>query len=316
MRCAIFWKNTPAETKFSLQKQRYFKTRRFDAAFFCVLMYFAAVGFVLGYIIITEKESVGAMFFDSHLHTRFSADSEMTAPEALTAANKLGLGLVFTEHIDFSYPGELDFVFSPEEYWAAYEPLRGDYLRLGVELGLVPGETEKARQFIARAPFDEVIGSIHLVDGRDLYDPSSYEGREQKEMYASYLRLMAKMVRENPYIDVLGHIDYIARYAPYERSELCYEDYPQEVDEVFRALIETDTVLEINTRRFNDAGAVKNLRVLYQRYQKMGGEYITVGSDAHQSEAIGAHFSLAKEMAESCGLTPITFQARQKTKIF
>lgn len=316
MRCVIFWKNTPAETKFLYKNNGILKRGALTPRFFCVMMYFAAVGFVVGYIIITEKESVGAMFFDSHLHTRFSADSEMTAPEALTAANKLGLGLVFTEHIDFSYPGDLDFVFSPEEYWAVYEPLRGDHLRLGVELGLAPGETEKAQQFLSRAPFDEVIGSIHLVDGRDLYEPSGYEGREQKEMYASYLRLMAKMVRENPYIDVLGHIDYIVRYAPYERSELCYEDYPQEVDEVFRALIETDTVLEINTRRFNDAGAVKNLRVLYQRYQKMGGEYITVGSDAHQPDAIGVHFSVARQMAATCGLTPVTFRARRPVKIF
>ena len=88
------------------------------------------------------ERTVTAMFFDSHLHTRFSADSTMTAEEALEAAKKQGLGLVFTEHVDFSYPGDLTFWFSPEEYWAAYEPLRGETLFLGVEVGLVLEEKE------------------------------------------------------------------------------------------------------------------------------------------------------------------------------
>ena len=68
------------------------------------------------------------MFFDSHIHTAFSADAEMTAVEALTAAEKQGLGLVFTEHLDYDYPaaGAEEFIFTPEEYWAAYEPLRAE----------------------------------------------------------------------------------------------------------------------------------------------------------------------------------------------
>ena len=68
------------------------------------------------------------MFFDSHIHTAFSADAEMTAAEALTAAEKQGLGLVFTEHLDYDYPaaGAEEFIFNPEEYWAAHEPLRAE----------------------------------------------------------------------------------------------------------------------------------------------------------------------------------------------
>ena len=44
------------------------------------------------------------MYFDSHIHTEFSADSEMKAAEALREAEKQGLGLVFTEHLDYDYP--------------------------------------------------------------------------------------------------------------------------------------------------------------------------------------------------------------------
>ena len=256
------------------------------------------------------------MFFDSHLHTRFSADSTMTAQEALAAAKRQELGLVFTEHVDFSYPGDLTFWFSPEEYWAAYEPLRGEELLLGVEVGLVLGEEAMAQAFVARAPFDEIIGSVHLLDGRDLYEATGYTGRTQKAMYGAYLHLMARLVRAHPYIDTLGHIDYIARYAPYESPGLRYDEYAAGIDEVLRALIETNTALELNTRRLGDASAAEELLPLYRRYGELGGKYITIGSDAHQPEAIGAHFAAARQMADACGLIPVTFRARRPVKTF
>ena len=61
------------------------------------------------------------MFFDSHIHTSFSADSEMRAEEALARAEEQGIGLVFTEHLDYDYPlaGGEQFIFDPEAYWTA-----------------------------------------------------------------------------------------------------------------------------------------------------------------------------------------------------
>lgn len=254
------------------------------------------------------------MLFDSHVHTEFSADSDMKAKDALARAEALGIGLVFTEHIDFSYQGKLKFFFSPEDYWKTYEPLRGERLSLGVELGMVPGELEMAEAFLARAPFDEVIGSIHLIDGGDIYEPSTYEGKTQREMYGRYFALMRDMVRQNPYIDTLAHIDYIARYAPYEQPGILYADWRDEIDEVLRAVIETDTALEINTRRFDDRLAMKELAPIYRRYAEMGGQYVTIGSDAHRKEAVGAHLGLAAQMAESYGLEVVTFRERKLVK--
>lgn len=251
------------------------------------------------------------MLFDSHSHTKFSADSEMTAKEALAAAEKLGIGIVFTEHIDFSYPGELDFTFAPKAYWSEYEPLRGDNLRLGVEVGLVPGERKQAEDFINEAPFDEVIGSIHLVDGRDIYEKDCYEGKSQDEMYHHYLSLMKEMILANPYIDILGHIDYISRYAPYEDPGVQYDRWPDEIDAVLRAAIETDTVMELNTRRFGTPINFKQMVPVFKRYHELGGRYITIGSDAHTADAIGAYFGLAEQFAEELELVPVTFEKRE-----
>ena len=255
------------------------------------------------------------MIIDSHLHTEFSADSEMKAADALRAAGAQGIGLVFTEHADFSYPGEKDFVFSPEDYWAAYEPLRGGNLSLGVEIGMVPGETELAQSFIARAPFDEVIGSIHLIDGDDIYEQKLYEGKAQRDVYLRYFTLMEEMVRANPYIDTLAHLDYISRYAPYDCPGIHYDEYGEAIEAVLRAAVETETAVEINTRRFGDRLAMKELVPIFKRYAELGGRFVTVGSDAHRASAVGAYLPLAMDLAAACGLTVVTFRERKRIEI-
>ena len=255
------------------------------------------------------------MIFDSHLHTEFSADSEMKAEDAVRAAEAQGIGLIFTEHADFSYPGEKEFVFSPEDYWAAYEPMRGARLSLGVEIGMVPGETETAKAFIARAPFDEVIGSIHLIDGADIYDKKMYEGKAQRDVYLRYFALMEKMVRANSFIDTLAHLDYISRYAPYDCPGIHYDEYGEAVDAVLRAAVETETAVEINTRRFGDRLAMKELVPIFKRYAELGGRLVTVGSDAHRESAVGAFLPLAMDLAAACSLTVVTFRERKPVEV-
>lgn len=256
------------------------------------------------------------MLFDNHSHTKFSSDSEMKVEEAVKAAEGLGIGLVLTEHLDYdyifckNYNGK-DFRFEPREYWAEYAPYRGESLRLGVEIGLTDTSRDFNMEFIQKAPFDLVIGSIHMLDGSDLYYPDFYEGKTKEAAYGQYLRTMAEMLRKNPEIDVLGHIDYMCRYAPYEDKNIDISDFRAEIDDVLKAVLETDTVMELNTRRLGDAKAVKHLVSIYKRYKELGGKYITLGSDAHVAENIGMNFGVALEIAKEIELIPVTFAERK-----
>lgn len=251
------------------------------------------------------------MIFDSHSHTSFSADSDMTAEDALKAAREQGIGIVFTEHLDVDFPGELDFSFDPEAYWRTYEPLRGDNLHLGIEVGMQASTAEASRAFVARAPFDLVIGSVHLLRGIDIYEKECFEGREKDELYREYFRTMAEMIACHDFIDVLGHIDYIARTAPYENPELSYGVFADEIDAVLRAAVAQGVVLELNTRRLGSRRALKELAPIYARYHELGGKYVTLGSDAHGADAIGANFAAAEDFARAMGLSIVTFFARK-----
>ena len=252
------------------------------------------------------------LLFDNHIHTKYSADSTMSPVAALRRAQELGLGLIFTEHFDWEFPGNKEFGFDADAYFAEYTPLKGFGLRLGAEIGIAGATAERNREFVSGAPFDMVIGSLHLLRGADLYYADAYEGLTKTEAYQEYFTDMAKAIREQgDCFDVLGHIDYIARCAPYFDTELHYERYGDLIDDVLRAAVENDIVLEVNTRRFDRRLAIDSLLPIWRRYREFGGQYVTLGSDAHNEETIGKHFATAKAAVENCGLKAVTFSERR-----
>ncbi|MCR5756998.1 MAG: histidinol-phosphatase HisJ family protein [Selenomonas sp.] len=256
------------------------------------------------------------MLFDSHIHTNFSADSEMKAQEALETAARQGIGLVFTEHLDADYISKdgKAFSFAPHAYWQAYSRLRGENLRLGVEIGMRESTRDFSAEFSRRVPFDLVICSQHLVDDIDIYYPDYYEDKDKQTAYHRYLVQMAENLQTHAFGNVLGHIDYICRYAPYEDAELHYTEFADEIDAVLKAAVAGDMVLEINTRRFGAKGALANLACIYKRYRELGGQFVTLGSDAHAADIVGAHLRQAFDFAESLQLTPVTFHQRQMVR--
>lgn len=254
------------------------------------------------------------MYFDSHVHTEFSADSEMKAADALREAAKQGLGLVFTEHLDYDFPsaGTEEFIFDPEAYWAKYEPLRAEgKLSLGVEMGMMASAREKNAAFLRRVPFDFVLASIHFLDVKDLYYPETFEGREKCEMYHEYFTVMRDEIYAHPFINALAHIDYIARNAPFDNPEISYGAFTEDIDAVLRALIETETAIEINTRRLSVLRGIKELAPVYRRYHELGGRYVTIGSDAHVPQSIGRCYNRARELARAFDLQIVTFRERK-----
>jgi len=241
------------------------------------------------------------MIFDCHSHTKFSADSEMLATDAIARAESLNLGIVFTEHFDYNLPGDIDFTFDAAQYMDEYKNLRSDKVKLGVEIGLRKSAREANKNFLAQANFDLVIGSIHVVDNIDIYNKIFYADKDKMTAYRKYFAAMAEEAAVADF-DILGHIDYICRAATYENPEIEYETFKPEIDEVLKILIERKKILELNTRRLNNKIALKGLESVYKRYKDLGGEFITIGSDAHVIDAVGANFDVALNFVESLGL--------------
>lgn len=252
------------------------------------------------------------MLVDSHIHTEISTDSKMVITDAIDRAKKMGIGLTITEHIDLGYPEEGKFIFEPKDYFARYGDLRSPNLRLGVEIGMQTEYTDKNRKIAESHPFDFVLGSIHMVDGIDIYHEEFYRGRPKHLTYGRYFQSMIDCLMSDMYIDALGHIDYISRYAHYDNTEIEYSQFREYIDEVLHLVIEREIALELNTRRLYTAPqAAYMLDTIYRRYKELGGSLVTIGSDAHRPDNIGWAIKDAMALVDRWGLRPVYYENRR-----
>ena len=252
------------------------------------------------------------MLFDTHMHADYSCDAHMTITDAMAAAQKLAIGMILTEHWDRFYPTNPDkFLFDIDDYFAKNTKYRSEKVLLGIEVCMQPAAAPEDNKMIAAHPFDEVIGSMHCVLGKDIYEPTAYEGMDKDTRVRTYLEDTIRCLQLYPDFDTLGHIDYICRYMPYEDKNLYYKEHADLWDKVFSMLAEENKAIEINTRRLSDKSVISPLLVLYKRFKELGGKYMTLGSDAHYTEHVGRDLDVAADIARESGLKIVHFKQRK-----
>ena len=251
------------------------------------------------------------IYTDSHTHTSFSMDAKEnfgSDPESMIkAAIAKGLKTIaITDHQDWNDP-YFDDLFKPEEYFKELGRLRDKYIRdidvrLGVEIGLQEDLAPGLRCFTEASPYDIVIGSVHIVNGKDPYTGDFYEGKSAREAYAEAFQYTLDNLRTEADFDILGHIDYVVRYGNYSEDSYSYELFRDEIDAVLRAVIETGRGIELNTSGLKyGLGHPHPREEIIKRYKELGGEIITVGSDAHAPEHIAYDFDKAEEILRWAG---------------
>lgn len=250
---------------------------------------------------------------DYHLHSSFSGDSDTPMEKMILRGIELGLTqMCFTEHNDFDYPvtasePEGFFELNPDAYLYDLLCLKEKYagrirILFGVELGLQPHLARKNAAFAKAHDYDFIIASSHLCGGRDPFYPSFYEGRTQEEAYREYFTSILDNLRVYSNFDVYGHLDYVVRYGPKKDEGYSYEAYRDIFDAILTRLIDMEKGIEINTKQL-----AKGLREanpcagVLRRYRELGGEIVTVGSDAHKPEQIAACFDRAADILKDCG---------------
>ena len=74
------------------------------------------------------------------------------------------------------------------------------------------------------------------------------------------------------------------------------------MDEILHRLAESGKGLEVNTGALpHKLKELNPCTDIIKRYRELGGEIITVGSDAHSPERIGEGFDRAADILKSCG---------------
>ena len=83
------------------------------------------------------------------------------------------------------------------------------------------------------------------------------------------------------------------------------------MDEILRVLIAKGKGMEINTSGVDRVGVFLPDEAVVRRYHQLGGEIITIGSDAHTPDRVGQYTDRATRLCREVFGYVCTFENRQ-----
>lgn len=271
---------------------------------------------------------------DCHTHTQFSVDSEADINLMCHRAAELGLeAYAITDHCECNcwygeeyYNGTVkatDFGYSKdfENSVAAVTRLKeeyGDRLNLicGTEMGQAMHDLSVAEKIISDPRLDFVIGSVHQIRGFEDFafiDYKKYTADELYDLLERYFGEVYELCRWGEF-DILGHLTYTLRYI----SGACgikvdISRFREMIAESFRVLIYNGCGIEINTSGLRQAygktfPGIEHVKL----YKDLGGELLSIGSDAHTVEDLGKGVAEGAEIAKAAGFSHICYFRNRK----
>ncbi|MDP4153607.1 MAG: histidinol-phosphatase HisJ family protein [Bacillota bacterium] len=233
---------------------------------------------------------------DYHIHTEMSHDSDAKHMDACARAAELGIDeIAFTDHYDIGLTEiEEGCNFNVAEMKEKVGLCREKYkdrlkIRFGIEIGQPHNDLERSLEVIKRAEYDFVLCSLHNnKSGIDFYYVD-YKNINFDELYESYLSDIDDMIKNFKDFDVLAHVTYPVRYAMKTIKSFDVTKHYPHLREIFKKLISMGKGIEVNlsTLRTGLSDPMPDFETV-KLYKKLGGEIITIGSDAHFSHHVGS----------------------------
>ncbi len=268
------------------------------------------------------------MFADYHLHTQFSDDSVYPMEDCVKDSIALGMDeICFTEHVDYEIkrdwddprgielrkggPGDPEWMeyanVDYDKYAALVNRLQDKYqdkikIKMGLEFGMQTHTIPKYEALFSRFPFDFIILSVHQIENKEFWTQEFQTGKTQQEYNERYYEEILALVKQYHNYSVLGHMDLITRYD--KAGIYPFEKVKPIITDILKIVIADGKGIEINTSShrygLQDLTPSKNILKLYK---ELGGEIITLGSDSHKKEHLGAHIQDTKEILKELGYT-------------
>lgn len=260
-------------------------------------------------------------YIDYHTHTNLSPDGNVPLVEMAQAAVDAGISeLCVTDHYDRiqergGFAADYDWAPAMAQFLETAPKFAGQLqLKLGIEYGSGPFDSEYASQMLSLPELDFVIGSLHNLSpekgGTDFYF-LTYDSQEI--CYAAlddYFSSMAQLAAQPELYDVLGHIIYPLRYMP---ETISLSRYLEQIDVILKQTAQTGRGIEVNTYC---GKTIAPWKPILERFRFHGGEFVTVGSDAHLPQRVGLGIPEAYEMLQQVGFRYVaTYEKRHPNMI-
>lgn len=249
------------------------------------------------------------MLADFHVHSAFSDDSTYPLDEVCRDAIMRNLDeICFTEHVDYGVKPDFDHPelarieegkpvtnVDYERYFPAVADARERYaaeltVRCGLEFGIqrhtIP-QFEAVRKRWGQ-DLDFTILSIHQVDDQEFWTGDFQRGRSQQEYNDAYYEAMLDVVEAYQGYSVLGHLDLIKRYDP--AGAYPFAKSREVIAAILERAIADGKGIEVNTSSFRyGLHDLQPCTEILELYRDLGGRIVTIGSDSHKPEHLGAY---------------------------
>ena len=247
--------------------------------------------------------------FDYHMHTHFSDDCLHSPEEMLEAAYRMGLTeIAITDHSDPLYPNlEFPFQLDFDAYHSMLVENRLQYsnkliLKYGLELGIQQAALDECSIISNAFPYDFIIASFHMSKGQLLDTGDFFNDRKGFQIHEDFYLDMYQCLKQFKDYSVIGHFNIVDRYLNYLRPEEAINPpgAMEYIREILKMIIYDGKGIEINTSSFRYGLSILTpaLEIL-KVYKELGGEIITIGSDAHTPGHIGHQFKYINELLEN-----------------
>ncbi len=276
--------------------------------------------------------------FDYHVHPNYSIDAEGSIEEFCEMALERGLQeIAFTTHLDTDNAGDDCYVnvkgkrvdTRSSEWLEDYEDSirsaddeykeRGLRVRLGVEVDYIQDIDGSLPERFYSTDFDIILGSVHLIDhiaisakGRAEKAFKKYSMEELGEKY--YTHIMEAV--ESDLFDILAHIDLYRRYGQTFYGDGIREIWKPHIADLANAMKRHNMGFEVNTSplRKGQTQPMPDVNII-NALKDRGVSIVTIGSDAHCPQDVGADINGAIQLLRDSGFSNISqFEKRTAHK--
>lgn len=257
---------------------------------------------------------------DFHIHSEVSQDSQAPMREMVVQEYERGVQrMCFTDHCDMvnwrSYTLREDcreiVPRAREKYAAMLESFGGAPpmdVGLGIELGEPLFAPEASHEIACSAGLDFVLGSLHILQKHgDVWFIDFHSPEHCREVYDDYLDELLEIAQLDCF-DVMAHIGYPRRCMRRKGfdEELSLQRFGEKIELLLRRLIDKGHGIEINCSGIRDGCGPFPEPGLLRLYRALGGEIITVGSDAHTPETAAKCIGEGHALLRECGFGYVT----------
>lgn len=267
------------------------------------------------------------MLTDIHTHSDHSFDGRATLFEMVARAKALRVRYYgVSDHFDHEFLVEkitiggkritatTDAASYFEEARAVQKAQNADdfTLLVGGEFAFHPSPvcTDATCGLIEKYRPDFIVNSVHTVGPFDAWCPDFFAGRSKEYAYSLYFERVIESLSAPYAYDIVAHLGYVSRNAPYPDRKLHYEEFRPFYDEILRTIVKRDKILEVNTSSRGAGSPFLPDTDVLSRYFELGGRKISFASDAHDPARILEKREPVAKALKDIGFTNIAVPVR------